>query len=179
MFGFFDKNSSRVEVSDKIWLSREAKWNACLKMINVYPACVFVSWFHNTKEELSRVFNDEDSKSRVVLAKDLKVHDSNAMYIFVEHYPLQSHEQHLFVRLGLKDVPVLSSLDDHLFTLFGGDRMVRLMENLGVEGDEIIGHTMINQAIRRAQAKIEKKVKKEIPAESQEAWFEKNWKQNS
>ncbi len=48
-----------------------------------------------------------------------------------------------------------ASLEDDLMRIFGGDRVKRLMERLGVPDDQPIEHKMVSSAIEAAQARIE------------------------
>lgn len=47
------------------------------------------------------------------------------------------------------------SLEDNLMRLFGSDRIVRIMDRMGLEDGEVIQHSMITRAIERAQKKVE------------------------
>lgn len=47
------------------------------------------------------------------------------------------------------------SLEDQLMRLFGSDRMVKLMDRMGIEEGEVIQHSMITASIERAQKKVE------------------------
>ncbi|MEK7775300.1 MAG: SEC-C metal-binding domain-containing protein, partial [Candidatus Zixiibacteriota bacterium] len=47
------------------------------------------------------------------------------------------------------------SLEDDLMRLFGGDRLVSIMDRLGVQEGEVITHRMVTKAIERAQKKVE------------------------
>ena len=47
------------------------------------------------------------------------------------------------------------SMEDDLLRLFGGDRMTRIVDTLGMEEDDVIEHGMINKAIENAQKKVE------------------------
>jgi preprotein translocase subunit SecA len=49
------------------------------------------------------------------------------------------------------------SLDDSLMRLFGGDRFKATMKRLGFEGNEPLQHNMINNALERAQRKVEER----------------------
>lgn len=174
MFSFLKGGNASIPVNDKVWLSKRAKFQVCIKMAEANPACVFIAWFEETRKELKQYFDEHDIKAQLFLAQDLASAMPNAFYIFIEHHPLQVQEQKLFTKLKLIEAPVLSSLDEPIFTLFGGERLVRMMEQLGMEHDEIVGHTMISSAIKRGQKKIEKKVRIEKRAASQQEWFDLN-----
>lgn len=47
------------------------------------------------------------------------------------------------------------SLEDDLMRLFGSERIVRLMDRMGLEEGEVIQHSMITNSIERAQRKVE------------------------
>ncbi|MDR1006273.1 MAG: preprotein translocase subunit SecA [Bacteroidales bacterium] len=47
------------------------------------------------------------------------------------------------------------SLEDHLMRLFGSDRMVKMMDRLGIKEGEVIQHSMMTKSIERAQRKVE------------------------
>ncbi|REJ81352.1 MAG: preprotein translocase subunit SecA [Bacteroidetes bacterium] len=47
------------------------------------------------------------------------------------------------------------SLEDDLMRVFGSDRIVKLMDRMGIEEGEVIQHSMITSSIERAQRKVE------------------------
>jgi len=47
------------------------------------------------------------------------------------------------------------SMEDELMRLFGGDRMKRIVDTLGMEEDDVIEHKMLSNAIENAQKKVE------------------------
>ena len=47
------------------------------------------------------------------------------------------------------------SLEDDLLRIFGGDRIHKVMDKLGIEEDEHIEHSFISKAIENAQSKVE------------------------
>lgn len=47
------------------------------------------------------------------------------------------------------------SLEDNLMRLFSSDRIVKVMDRLGLEEGEVIQHSMISKSIERAQRKVE------------------------
>jgi preprotein translocase subunit SecA len=50
------------------------------------------------------------------------------------------------------------------------------MKQLGLKEDEMIEHSMVSSAMKRAQAKIGKKITIEKRARSQQEWFDNNYK---
>jgi preprotein translocase subunit SecA len=47
------------------------------------------------------------------------------------------------------------SLEDDLMRLFSSDRMIKIMDRLGVQEDEVITHPMVTKAIEKAQVRVE------------------------
>lgn len=101
----------------------------------------------------------------------------NTLVVFVEHYPLSKPETDLFSRLRLKEIPVLSALDEPIFMMFGGERTIELMKKLGMDEHESVAHSMITSSIKNAQRKLEEKVPFEKKASSMQEWFEVNFPQ--
>jgi len=174
MFGFFKKDEPQVKVSDKVWISEGAKWDACAKMAQANQDVVFVCWFQKTSEKLAAFMLERAINSTIMLASDLSEISHGKLLIFAEHYPLSDTEQQLFLKLGLAEAHVLCALDEPLFQQFKGERIVGLMKSMGMESDEIVGHPMVSKAIRNAQKKIAERIKVEIKASSPEEWFEAN-----
>lgn len=172
MFGLFKKDSPSAKVNDQIWMSSDAKWNACKKMQAVNPGCLWVAWFEATASELLA----HVPGANVMIAEKINAPlNDKSMIIFVEHFPIAEREQNLFLRMNLTEVPVLSSLDEPLFQLFGGERTIKIMQRLGTKDDEVISHSMITKSINRAQAKIKSVVRYVKPATSAKEWFELNY----
>lgn len=155
-------------------MSQRAKFNACVQMAQRNSSCVFVCWFNGTREKLQQLFSEHNISNEVLLAEKIESPVHEAMVIFAEHYPLGSVEQIVFQKMNIKDVPVLSAMDEPIFQQFGGERLIKLMQNLGLGENEIIGHAMISRAIGRAQQKIGKRVKIEKKANDPEEWFRSN-----
>lgn len=173
MFGLFGGSDSKIKIIDKVWMSKEAKWNACVQMRQLNPQCVFIAWFEETQTELIQKLGKEEC---VQLADKIDFGSlKDKMVVFAEHYPLPQKEQTLFKSLNLKEIPVTSSLDEPLFKHFGGERLIDTMKQLGMKEDEVIGRSMITSSIRRAQEKLESKVKIEKLANSSHEWFVLNF----
>ena len=48
------------------------------------------------------------------------------------------------------------SLEDNLMRLFGSDRMIKVMDKMNMDEDEVIQHSMITKSIERAQKRLKK-----------------------
>jgi hypothetical protein len=178
MFGVFSKSDkNKIKAIDKVWMSKEAKYNACRQMFEVDKLMLFIVWFEGTRSELSAALALEQGNKTVVLAPETSADLlRNRINVFAEHYPLASVEQKEFQRLMLSEVNVMMSLDEPFFANFGGEKTIELMKKLGMNENEVLGHSMIDRSIRNAQKKLEENVKAEHKASSQAEWFRLNAK---
>jgi len=101
-------------------------------------------------------------------------------FLFAGHYPLPSKEQPVIQKLNTSfpksEIIFCSSLDNPSFKIFGSDRIVELLDNLGMKEDEAIEHAMVTKAMANARTKVESSVRHETKADSEEEWFAKNVK---
>ncbi|WP_316803072.1 hypothetical protein [Pedobacter nototheniae] len=171
MFGLFSKKNKGIKVVDKIWISDEAKFGACLEFNRSNPNVTFVAWFEETRSKLQAYFHENNLEEKVYLADYLNTAQANKELVFVEHHPLASEEQRKATEFGKDEITVLSSLSEPIFQLFGGGRIVDLMRKMGVKEDEMIEHTMISNSIKSAQEKIASKTLISGSARSQADWL--------
>jgi hypothetical protein len=172
MFGLFKKKNPGVKVSDIIWISENARWQACIRTYQRHPDTVFLAWFEDSRNKLEQFFrtnNITDAQVKLIGFEGLDY--GKQIPIFIEHFPLRQEEQNKFTALGLEEVTVYSALDEPLFQYFTGGKILSLVEKLGVREDEAIEHDMIVTSIRRAQDKIAEKVLVSGNARSQQDWF--------
>jgi hypothetical protein len=176
MFNFSKNKKSETKVKDIIWISSEAKWRGLEELWKKDPNTVFVFWFDETLDEArSKIDPFMIDKIQFAPAREVNHHLIPAKpVIFGEHYPLQKKEQELFQQLQLKEVKVLSSLDEPLFKRFGADKIIQLMRQMGMKETDSVENQMITNAIKNAQQKLEKQVTIDHSASSQRSWLEKN-----
>ncbi len=175
MFDLFKKSSNGVKVIDKVWLSQQAKWNACVQMIKLDPSILLVAWFEETFQEVT---NNPGLSQNVIRADNVSYDKTvGRMVVFAEHYPLASAEENIFVRLQLREVLVLSSLEEPFFMQFGGQATIDMIKKLTSNEDEIIGHSLVTKTITRAQESIAAKSGTDYPATSSKEWFSLNVKE--
>jgi hypothetical protein len=175
MFGFFKKKEPAIQVIDKVWMTEDGKWNACLQLLATNTNLQFVAWFEDTRKKLNELLEQHNYQHKVVLYRQT-TSSQKLDYIFVEHYPLLNKETELFKHLELTTATVLSSLEEPLFMQFGSERLGPLLQKIGLESDEMIEHNMITLSIKRAQEKIASKVLIENTANNQAEWLSKNVK---
>ncbi len=176
MFGLFRKKTAGINTIDTVWISEAYKFKALAKEWATNNETVFVAWFEESLRNLEALLqNSSPGPFHLLIAREVsRMHTNGKPVIFIEHYPLAAKEDELFQKLELKEVKVWSALDEPLFHRFGGEKIIRMMKQLGMKEEEPIEHSMISKAIRNAQQKIAAKLTVEQSARSQKDWLIKN-----
>jgi hypothetical protein len=174
MFGLFKKKDKGVPVTDHIWMTEQAKWQACLDFYLQNKQTVFVAWFEESRNKLKAFFAAKGVTDTVVYDAGFynTMPANNDQVIFVEHFPLQETEQQKFRDLALQKAVVYTSLDEALFGAFGGEKIVQLMLKMGMKENEAIQHSMVTAAIKRAQEKLAAKAIISGSSKSQRDWLQ-------
>jgi hypothetical protein len=166
--------SIEAQTVDLIYMSEEAKIKGIINQITENPDAVLIAWFSDTLKKYNKVLPQQ-----AVIALDVTssmVKDKTV--IMLERHPLQKKEFILIDRLLPAKVIYISSLDDPLLKIAGGDRVKKMMEKLGAQPDEVITHSLISSSLLRAQEEIEKKMLSDPEVNSAEEWFIFNRIQN-
>jgi len=173
MFNFSKNKKTETKIKDIIWINSDAKWKGLEDLWRKDPNTVFVFWFDESLEEAKSKVSD--AKIEFASAREVNHHlIPTKPVIFAEHYPLQKKEQELFQQLQLKEVKVLSALDEPLFKKFGADKIIDMLKHMGMKENDPLENQLITNAIKNAQQKLEKQVIIEHSAPSQRSWLEKN-----
>ncbi|MBS1591125.1 MAG: hypothetical protein JST07_03325 [Bacteroidetes bacterium] len=172
MFNLFKKNTT-IKIINKVYLTEAIKWNACAEMIKTNANTIFITWFEETYNSLNKFLEQHQHNAKVIMYRQA-TKNNNVKYVFAEHYPLYAKEEELFNKLGLNEVVVMCSLDEAFLKHFGSDKIISLLETLGMNKDEVIEHEMISSSIKNAQTKLAKQVLIDSAARSQAEWFRKN-----
>lgn len=172
MFGLFSKKKKILIVHDKIWTTEDAKFSACIDFKKDNPEIIFVAWFEETKNNLQAYFKERNIEEEILLADRLSLNHHDNDFIFVEHHPLQAEEHRIADKFAKKEITVLSSLTEPIFKLFGADRIINLMKQMGMNEDEMLEHDMISNSIMKAQEKIAAKSTFNASAKSQGEWLQ-------
>ncbi|MBK9327754.1 MAG: hypothetical protein IPM95_00275 [Sphingobacteriales bacterium] len=172
MFGLF-KKKPELEVTDIVWKNDSAKQNGILKHISTAERFILYYYFQDTKETFTEIlrnssisFADQVGAPEKLVLLQAKhpgnphsINDRNVF--FLEHHPSFSAEKPILDDLfmaGVKKVLFFNSLKEPIFQFFGSERIVLLLEKMGLEEEESIEHPMISQSIRNAQQKMDEKV---------------------
>ena len=175
MFSLFGKKEFKTKIIDRVFISENAKNNALLTLAREDESPLFVTWFQESYDQLTGLLKSNNLNSEVFLARQMASHHAqDGAVIFFEHYPIATTEDELLMRIQVHKAVFYSSLDEPLFKQFGGDRIVEMMHKMGIQENEAIEHSLISNAIRNAQEKINEQIVVEQQAASQMDWFSKN-----
>jgi preprotein translocase subunit SecA len=112
-----------------------------------------------TEEQYKAAYEEEFRKWQADYAE---VKELGGLYVIgTERHESRRIDNQLRGRSGRQGDPGRSrffiSLDDDLMRLFGGERLKRLMTNIGMESGEPIYHPWLNKSIEKAQSKVEER----------------------
>ncbi len=100
-------------------------------------------------------------------------------FLVAEHHPMPGEEKRILECMNQLRVPAsvtyYDALDSPLFLRFGGERMVPLLDKLGMQPDEVITHGLVTRAIENTQKKIQKLATGQTNARSVGEWFQINY----
>lgn len=175
MFGLFKRKEPSVPVKDIVFMNHAGKYNYLLTMAREENKPTFVCWFEQTATELQQFFEANGVNNASVLIPREMSGLHGASFIFCEHHPSYKTEQDRFFYWKLSEATVVSSMDDALLKVFGGERIADMMKKMGIKEDEPINHKLINSSVKRAQQKIDRKLTAVVgqSARSQEEWLQK------
>ena len=190
MFSFF-KKPKHVREKDRIYMMRQIADQA---LVNEYTqltkngkTTLIVYFFDETANRLSILTASENCIDANQLIKNIAVRNKiksqpNVHLVFAEHHPHAPSEQQVITELeSLCENPTLyfyAALDEPFMQKFGGENVTNLMKKLGMKENEMISSTMVNNATKRAQEKIAKKVTTPISTKSQSEWMKINLDNN-
>ena len=169
----FSKSKSSIPKEDLVWKDQPAKWAGALQYIQEHPQARVLTWSERTRQEAERLFEQNNLVRQVDLAgRVLPSRLYNEPLIFLEHHLHAGPETKLLKQAKPKKAVFLNALDDPLFIAIGNhERLMRLVENLGMEEGENLQSPLITKSIYRGQHKLETKPKS-LPLEVQE-WFDR------
>ena len=179
LFNLFGKTEDGVPgriFTDKVYISTEAKMNACLQLIKEQPNTFFIAWFADTAKKFKDFFQQNGidvsciNEARMIHSGKL----SNHTPVFLEHYPLHEKELAMVEQWQEQKIIVYSAMDEPLFKHFGSDKMIPLIKLLGMKENESIEHSYVTESIIKGQQKIAARVTLEQTANSQGEWMERN-----
>ena len=158
-FNIFKKKTPKglkdPKINVRVWINQEAKEKACTKMALADPALIFIAWSKVTWDHFQEAFKAQGLPNEVLLANDIiPSRMTGKNFVFLERHYDHDKEDKLLNSLKTNQVLVHVSLNDPLMAVFSGDRLLEMMNKMGVKEDEFIEHPMINKSIERAMEKI-------------------------
>ncbi len=189
----FGKKSPEAEIpSAEVYMRREYVNKLLLEQLYTGKV-LLITFFRTTQELLTERCTNAELRSNILQYTDgFTITELNAIRSFLstsdrsiflaERYPLSKKETDLIQQLRQSGIshPVYGfcALDDEIIMRFGGERVIKLMQNMGMSETEVIRHDMITTSIRNAQNKTLKKVNYEQQAKSPEEWYRLNLQQS-
>ena len=170
-------SDKKPKIIDRVFIHKENKWAYSKNILTENSNTVFIAWFDESIDELENYFLRANIQATISKARTInKSQIEGSNIIFIEHYPMKSKELQLLEQLSLKEVVFLTALDEPLLKYFGGEKLITMMQNMGMKEDEAIEHSLITQSIANAQEKIEARISIEQSTRSQAEWMERNLK---
>ncbi len=189
----FGSKTPQAELpSAEVYMRREYVDNLLLEQLHTGKV-MLITFFQATQQQLiGRCTNPELQKNIVQYNDAFTITELTAVKTFlsspdrsvflVERYPLSKKETDLIQQLRQYGIPHpvygFCALDDELIMRFGGERIIKLMQNLGMSETEVIRHNMITTSIQNAQNKTQKKINYEQQAKSAADWYRLNFPQS-
>ena len=195
-FLFGSKTPSSVEeVTDRIWLTQQAKFNGVREELEERfasdsAAILLVAHFPDTLKILNDIAAQYEGETSVTatLADDLTLDIAGKLnldetvtfdLIVAERHPLLKIDAQLME--FAEELPCLCrvthhlALDDPLMKRFtGGEWVEKMLKRLGMKEDEAIESQMVLKRVKAAQKKIESTAFGNSKAESAAKWMEEN-----
>jgi hypothetical protein len=190
MFGLFN-NKKEIVSSDFVWKNEFIKYNALIKHLQQSEKSVLIYYFEDTKAEVENYlttaqmnFSTEANSFATkvwLLNANTLLHKSsidNRTVFFAEHHPSYLQEKeiktYLFEKLSVHEVIFYNSFEDKLMQMFGSDRILHLMERMGLKDDEAIQHSLISSSLEKVQQKVDAKISINSITRLRKDWFEIN-----
>ncbi len=149
LFGNSKQESPERKFTDKVYISTEAKMNACLQLFREQSGTVFIAWVTTTAKNFKDLFQQHGEDASCIIEARI-IHTgklSNHAPVFIEHYPLQEKELALIENWEEIKITVYSAMDEPLFKHLGSDKMIPLIKLLGMNENESIEHSYVTQSI--------------------------------
>ncbi|OYP34456.1 preprotein translocase subunit SecA [Rhodopirellula sp. MGV] len=198
LFGRTTPKNVTIEV-DSVWQTDQAKHNGISQEIERADrsdavAILTIAHFPDSLDWLQAICESCESETPLmaVLAKELSADIAAQLDVGPnDMIQLVVAERHPLTRVDdkvLKDFAAVLpcrcrvtyhlSLEEPLMQQFGGERISKMLEMLGMQPDERIESPIVTRAIRNAQKKISENVSPNGPsdlrANSMQEWFDKN-----
>ena len=202
MFSLFKKKKQPESgFTESVWVSTAAKYEAIQRFAqaNSSQPVWLLYHFADTASALEQVLNALNTPCQLIqrmndakqpgtasllpassIVGQLQSFSGTAQprILVVEHYPLQARDVELAAALNQlfpgAEIQQYIGLDEPIMALFDSERLMNLLERMGVERNEAISHSMVTKSIGRALTRIAKSATGDAAAKSQQEWFDRN-----
>lgn len=195
MFGWFSKKDKVNEAmtSSHIASSREVALHALLDLLKTNPKPNVFYFFSDSKNEFISLLQEKGiqykeangylSDGSAVYLHDARkfstsIHYEERRFYCIDLFPLSSEFKKLKQQLAIVNsaavLHLYAGLNEPFFKSFGGDKILNLMQKLGMHEDELLENKSIDRSIENAQEKLEEKIEVEVHTKSAQEWFDKN-----
>ena len=176
MFNLFKKKPEGPQLIDEVWRTTANLHDALYRAWEKDKSLLFLFWFEDRAREAETFFVQRTTEAvNICLTRDhVSAKYPGATIIVIGHYPLPEKENAFYATLHMDEIRIWSSLDEPLFMHFGGQKIIALLDSLGMDPNEMIRHSMLTKAIHGAQEKIAAKVTIEQSSTSASEWIRMN-----
>jgi len=186
---FFKKTTKAKYIS---YLSKVMKYKCILDLFRQDEKAkhaLLLYFFDQTREDITRLLTATQLPYQDITLDSLLIEGFNLLnarelenkimpsadviYVLEVHplYSVNAIPLEAAKKKEIKELTYFTGMDESVMKIFGSERMVELLQRLGLKDDESISHDMVDKSIERGQKKIEEKIKSPIDIRtSAEEW---------
>ena len=163
------------------WMNENAKINAIFEEAQKHSNVTILVWFEDLYDKLKSY--KSTSSARIERAEYYLSSPGSMrgeVVLLADTYPLLDPEMQIInvlYRSEVETIIVYSSLDEAVFEIFGSDRILDILDTLGMKESESIEHRMIDKSVARARQKIAEKMSgPDRKTKTATEWFTENYR---
>ncbi len=161
------------------WKSQNAKLAGIFAEASKHSNVTVLAWFEDLYEALKQVPNSASVRVDLADRYLLNPGSMTGEVVFIaETYPLFDKEMQLInvlYRAGVAKIYVYASLDEDVYRSFGSERILDILDTLGMKDEESIQHSMIDKSVERARKRIASQMRgPERSTRTSQEWFREN-----
>ena len=124
LFGKIEVDVPGNLFADKVYISTDAKMNACVQLKRKQSNTFFIACFADTSKKFKHFF-EQNGIDIACIIKARMVHSVKlgiCKPVFLEHYPLHEKELNMVEKWPEQKIIVYSAMDEPLFKHFGSEK---------------------------------------------------------
>jgi len=153
----FSKKKKTASTRYILYINRVMKYKQLLVQLSIPNApSDLIYFFDQTRDEMAQLLQAKGlTKIRLIRAQNLSS-TSQQRAMIIEVHPLKSVSDKLVAQFQPEaEIQFWVGIDESILKMFGQEKMISLMERMGMKEDEAIEHSMVGKSIERAQEKLE------------------------